>query len=125
MNPICPLHNIPFIKHDKNGQTWYSHPIGQTKEWCNESKLPKTSPPETPKAEVREKIVETPPYVDLRSRRIERQHSQDMAISFLELLVKVTPEAFMDMKKPLREMVKEYTDYFQSDLDSPVQATEG
>lgn len=52
-----------------------------------------------------------------RSERIERQHSQDMAIEFLKLSFTINPEAFKEIRKPLKEMVKDYTDYFQADLN--------
>ena len=89
---------------------------------CPDKHIQPKVAPTTPiiPSETREPIIDQPtiPYFDKRSFRIERQHSQDMAIKFLQLLAKITPEAFMEMKKPLIDMVKVYTNYFQQDLDS-------
>ena len=40
MDNLCPLHSVPFIKHEKDGKTWYSHKNGN--EWCNKDKIVKT-----------------------------------------------------------------------------------
>lgn len=54
-----------------------------------------------------------------KSRRIERQHSQDMAIEFLKLRLEVDPDSFKKAieKTDLKSMVKTYTDYFADDIN--------
>jgi hypothetical protein len=54
-------------------------------------------------------------YDTERSRRIERQHSQEMSIRFVEMLIKANPEALME--HTLSELVARYTDHFEKDLD--------
>jgi hypothetical protein len=33
----CEEHNCDFNRYEKNGRVWYSHRVGNTKEWCRES----------------------------------------------------------------------------------------
>ena len=34
--PICPKHNVPMVKREKQGDTWFSHNMGTAEEplWC-------------------------------------------------------------------------------------------
>lgn len=50
---------------------------------------------------------------DDRSRRIERQHSQEMAIRFLEMLVHTG-----QITEVTKELVNLYTIHFQKDLEN-------
>lgn len=56
----CPVHNVPFQKKKKGRQSWYSHLIEGTKEWCNEEKAKKPKELKSPKAEVIEEEPEPP-----------------------------------------------------------------
>jgi len=35
-SPICPRHNVPMVKREKQGDIWYSHNVGteQDPQWC-------------------------------------------------------------------------------------------
>ena len=56
--------------------------------------------------------------VDERSHRIERQHSQDMAIRTMDLWTKLQINDSADITKDeLLESIKKLTDHFMGDLD--------
>ncbi len=42
---LCPVHNVPWKKNEKDGKVWYSHKTDDG--WCNKDKLPK-KPAEPP-----------------------------------------------------------------------------
>ena len=35
---ICPIHNVPMTRHEKDGEVWYSHKIQGTDKWCKGTK---------------------------------------------------------------------------------------
>ena|SRR3990167_5766662 len=55
--------------------------------------------------------------VDERSYRIERQHSQEQAIRFLELYYKMAPSESFPTEEELLKQVKALTTHFHKDLD--------
>ncbi len=58
MNHFCDLHDIEYTKHEKDGESWYSHKLANNK-WCNEGKEAKEAPATPQKGvETREPIIE-------------------------------------------------------------------
>lgn len=90
---ICQKHNIAWAEFNKEGKTWYSHK-NTDGSWCNRSKVEAESKPTSQDPEAR------------RSYRIERQHSQHMALIDL-----TTKGSYTD------EQLKARIDFFHKDLD--------
>jgi hypothetical protein len=40
---FCKEHGVPYTEHKKDDKVWWSHPIANSKEWCNEDKTPKSA----------------------------------------------------------------------------------
>ena len=130
---ICAIHNKEM---KKNAKGWYcSTPItfsadkSKVLEWCQYK--PDGQAEATPAVPVSEykgepsfaslpqtrEPIKTVDY-DERSRKIERQHSQEMAIRAMELMFKVNPDVVTGQiaKDGLMKTVKTYTDAFMEDL---------
>ena len=133
---ICATHNKEF--HEPNSQGNYWHVIDfAKKEYCNlAAPKPQVTPAMVTKAEEVKEILDKPttttqpqstqnhvPWSDLRSARIERQHSQEMAIRFIEILSR--EGKLKEVQTPLKDLVKQYTDHFVSDLEPSEITSEG
>jgi len=122
---ICIEHNKEFKLRDGKSGPFYSHVLSGTKETgftyhnsdmdkivevSREADSIQTPAPIAP-------IVPTPPptpsYTDDRSKRIERQHSQEMALRYLDLVQRTDVATPIDLAA-----VKKLTDHFVKDLDS-------
>lgn len=60
---FCSIHGVPFKKHEKEGETWYSHKIEDTGKYCTEGKtaeMPAAAPPPAPPTPPEEPIPAPP-----------------------------------------------------------------
>lgn len=122
MNVTCPIHNVPMYEKEGQYGVFFSHKTddpdyeGQ-KGYCNGKKAKGTTTSSSGyqafKA-VGESLAHRAPEVrepvaqEERSRRIERQHSQEMALRYLT----ATKASEFDITD-----VKELTEWFQEDLE--------
>lgn len=121
----CVTHNIEAVlkegvsKKTNKPYSFYACPERINGEYCNGPVIDKeiTNPNTTGEWEG---SLNAPK--DIRSGRIERQHSQHMALLFVDMLIKTDKLAGIDKK--LSDLVREYTDWFQKDLDISAQPAE-
>lgn len=119
LTATCPLHENTLMD-EKDGMygVYFSHTIPNVG-YCNGKKItpfkkPVADTPVAPKttpatSETRETVhQETTPYFDMRSYRIERQHSQEMSLRFY------TAKGIKDFST---DDIKTMTDWFHKDLD--------
>lgn len=106
MTATCPIHNLEMTEKEGKFGSFWSHKMPDGS-WCN-GKPPKQS-----------NGFESKPTSGRDSGRIEMQHSQEMAIRFLELQAQVEPEKMRQALQThsLSELVARYTDHFRNDLN--------
>lgn len=78
----CGEHEKAFRKFEKGGQTWYSHKIDGTEEWCREKYDNEVSPPEEVPEQV-EKPVKTYGESDTKTRSMAIAYAKDLAVAKL------------------------------------------
>lgn len=86
---------------------------GQVTKWCDYK--PGDAPTNTAPVEQTSQSFGGIVTQEERSRRIERQHSQDMAIQFLGLKMKLDVNCEVNLEEVLK-----LTDHFEKDLDRKV-----
>ena len=95
---FCNEHQVSYTKYEKNGKSWYSHRNGEG--YCNEQKSSGSGGGKSYKKDPEDQ------------RRIQRQHSQEMSLRFMDLLVKTN-----QLTNVTSDLVTKYTDYFEKDLE--------
>lgn len=105
----CTIHNVPFRRFEKNGKEWWSHSYtgsdGSTA-WCNYKEGDqKRAEANTPAPAAKPATV-----WDDKDRRIQRQHSQEMALRWADILQRQGEIIDIDDIKP-------WTDHFMADLE--------
>ncbi len=120
-NTQCTIHGVEMEWHtsktkfneDGTAKTYLSHKTADGK-LCFGSNNSK-SQPSTPVGNYRGEPTFAPmtmtPDAD-RSHRIERQHSQQMALQYAEILIR---NSDLDIS---RDLIEELTDWFIADLDN-------
>ena len=123
MNYICPTHKAEFTLRPAGVSKKTGNPYDAF--WACPEYGCREKPLSAPKHEIYQEAqsdqvsINGEKYKDeqiARSHRIERQHSQEMSIRFMELKYKYAPPA-SDSKLDLAEKIKFMTDWFIKDLD--------
>lgn len=112
----CVEHNKPFSDKSPNSRGMYWHLVDfDKKEYHSISKEEYDALDEPTRT-----AIEASSYTPKDSSRIERQHSQDMAIQALELMFKVDPDKLLAEINVvgLSGTIKKFTNQFVKDLDN-------
>lgn len=102
----CAEHNIAFTRHEKDGESWYSHRV-EGGAYHNEPKTAFNSNTSHPEEKPKQSWSKSPE----ETKAIQRQHSQEMSLMFVGLLVQTK-----QITEVTRELVDKYTDHFEQNI---------
>lgn len=125
MTSRCPIHEVEFKlipagfsqRTGKNYKAFYVCPVKDCKEKPIELKTEEPLDQAIAQGVQKEDFPNAQTANDKRSYRIERQHSQNMAILFLDLWSKLQVESVGIDEIELWQRVIELTDKFMGDLN--------
>lgn len=115
---FCVEHNKPFSEKSPNSKGMYWHVIDFDKKEYHSITTEEYNALEEAIRTVTG--VEAGSYTPKDSHRIERQHSQDMAIQALQLMFKIDPDKLLAEVNVtgLAGVIRKFTDQFVKDLDN-------